>query len=126
MNAALVCAVIEVESSWDTYAIRFEPVFRERYVRALNLPATEEMARSTSWGVMQVMGQVAREHGFRGRFLSEICSPMVGIEIGCVVLAKKLLDASGDVAKGLLLWNGGNDALYPGRVLNKMLRYSQA
>ena len=100
--------------------------FRERYVRALNLPATEEMARSTSWGVMQVMGQVAREHGFRGRFLSEICSPMVGIEIGCVVLAKKLLDASGDVAKGLLLWNGSNDALYPGRVLNKMLRYSQA
>lgn len=50
LNAALVCAVIEVESCWDTYASRFEPLFRERYVRALNLSPTEEIARSTSWG----------------------------------------------------------------------------
>lgn len=126
LNAALVCAVIEEESSWNTYAIRFEPLFRERYVRDLNLPPTEEMARSTSWGLMQVMGQVAREHGFRGRFLSEICGPMVGIEIGCVVLAKKLAGAAGDVAKGLLLWNGGDDPQYPDRVLNKISQYSEA
>ncbi|MGH9574591.1 MAG: transglycosylase SLT domain-containing protein [Candidatus Acidiferrales bacterium] len=126
LNAALVCAVIDVESSWDTYAIRFEPLFRQRYVRALNLSPTEEIARSTSWGVMQVMGQVAREHGFRGRFLSEICSPMVGIEIGCVVLTKNIGDRAGDVAKGLLLWNGGDDGQYPERVLSKMPQYSKA
>lgn len=125
LNAALVCAVIEEESSWNTYAIRFEPLFRERYVTDLKLPPTEEMARSISWGLMQVMGQVAREHGFKGRFLSEICSPMVGIEIGCAVLAKKFADAAGDLAKALLLWNGGADAEYPNRVLNKISQYSE-
>ena len=126
LNSALVCAVIEEESSWDTYAIRYEPLFHRRYVRPLKLPSTEEVARSTSWGLMQVMGQVAREHGFKGRFLSEICSPAVGIEVGCIVLAKKTADASGDVAKTLLLWNGGDNPEYPGRVLNKMLRYSSS
>ena len=81
LNAALVCAVIEEESSWNTYAIRFEPLFRERYVRDLKLSPTEDMARSTSWGLMQVMGQVAREHGFRARFLSEICGPVVALKL---------------------------------------------
>jgi soluble lytic murein transglycosylase-like protein len=126
LNPALVCAVIEEESSWDTYAIRYEPLFDERYVRPLKLTSTEEVSRSISWGLMQVMGQVACEHGFKGRFLSEICSPSVGIQTGCAVLAKKFADAGGDVAKGLLLWNGGDDADYPGRVFNKMSRYCQA
>ncbi len=125
LEPALVCAVIEEESSWDTYAIRYEPLFGERYVKSLNLPPTEEMARSISWGLMQVMGQVAREHGFARRFLSEICSPKIGIEIGCTVLARKFGDAGGDVAKGLLFWNGGGDADYPERVLNRMFHYSQ-
>lgn len=125
LEAALVCAVIEEESSWDTYAIRYEPLFCEHYVRALKLTPTEEVARSTSWGLMQVIGQVAREHGFKGAFLSEICSPKVGIEIGCVVLAKRLADANGDEVKGLLLWNGGGDPEYPARVRNKKSRYSE-
>ncbi|HKQ87273.1 MAG TPA: lytic transglycosylase domain-containing protein [Candidatus Acidoferrales bacterium] len=126
LNPALVCAVIEEESSWDTYAIRYEPLFRRRYVRPLKLPSTEEVARSTSWGLMQVMGQVAREHGFKGRFLSEICSPAVGVEVGCIVFAKKMADAGGDAARTLLLWNGGDNPEYPSRVLNKMLRYSSS
>jgi len=31
---------------------------------------------------MQVMGQVAREHEFVGKFLSALCDPALGIEIG--------------------------------------------
>ena len=64
LDPALVCALIEQESAWDAHAIRYEPGFRSRYVAPLALPATEEVARSISWGLMQVMGQVAREHGF--------------------------------------------------------------
>lgn len=105
--------------------MRYEPLFRERYVRHLRLTPTEEIARSTSWGLMQVMGQVAREHGFEGEFLCEICSPSVGIQIGCIVLANKVECAGGDVRKALLLWNGGDGADYPDRVLAKMPRYSQ-
>lgn len=49
----------------------------------------------------------------------------MGIEIGCIVLAKKIADAGGDVAKALLLWNGGSDTEYPTRVSNRMPPYFQ-
>ncbi|MBZ5501033.1 MAG: transglycosylase SLT domain-containing protein [Acidobacteriia bacterium] len=83
LDPALVCAVVEQESSWDAHAIRYEPAFRARYVAPLALPPTEEIARSISWGLLQVMGQVAREHGFRGKFLSALCDPATGLDIGC-------------------------------------------
>lgn len=35
---------------------------------------------ANQWGVMQVMGGVAREVGFKGSFLTELCDPEVGIE----------------------------------------------
>jgi len=97
-GAALVCAVVEQESAWDTHAIRYEPGFRTRYVAPLGLPPTEEIARSISWGLMQVMGQVAREHGFSGKFLSELCEPATGLDVGCTVLASKLAAAGAQFA----------------------------
>jgi hypothetical protein len=39
---------------------------------------------------MQVMGQVAREHGFNEKFLSAMCEPELGVSTGCEVLAAKL------------------------------------
>ncbi len=99
-GTALVCAIVEQESAWNTYAIRYEPGFRTRYVAPLGLPATEEIARSISWGLMQVMGQVAREHGFTGKFLSALCDPLVGLDIGCAALASKLAVASSLVVGG--------------------------
>ena len=93
LDAPLVCAVIEQESAWDPHAIRYEPAFRTRYVAPLGLPLTEEVARSISWGLMQVMGQVAREHGFGGKFLSALCDPATGLDIGCAVLNAKFAAA---------------------------------
>jgi hypothetical protein len=97
IDAALVCAVIEQESNWDTNAMRYEGAFRTRYVAPLGLPPTEEIARSISWGLMQVMGQVAREHGFAEKFLSGLCLPESGVEVGCAVLADKIAKAGGQV-----------------------------
>ena len=101
--SALVCAVVEQESAWDAHAIRYEPAFRTRYVAPLGLPPTEEVARSISWGLMQVMGQVAREHGFSGKFLSALCEPAAGLDIGCAVLASKLVAARAHAAPSHLL-----------------------
>jgi len=42
---------------------------------------------------MQVMGQVAREHGFEGKFLSALCDPALGLDIGCAALAAKWVEA---------------------------------
>ncbi|HEY0701639.1 MAG TPA: lytic transglycosylase domain-containing protein [Candidatus Acidoferrales bacterium] len=123
LDPALVCAVIEQESAWDPHAMRYEPGFRLRYVAPLRLPPSEEIARSISWGLMQVMGQVAREHEFTGKFLSALCEPDAGIEIGCRVLAAKLAGASGDVSRALQLWNGGANPGYAAQVLARLTAY---
>ncbi len=124
----LVCAICEQESAWDPWAIRYEPAFHKRYVEPLWLKAavrteTEAQARAISWGLMQVMGQTAREHGFLGRFLSELCDPALALEIGCRVLALKLAAARGNVEKALLLWNGGANSDYPRQVLARAEKY---
>jgi soluble lytic murein transglycosylase-like protein len=103
LDPALVCAVVEQESARDAHAIRYEPGFRARYVAPLDLPPTEEIARSISWGMMQVMGQVAREHGFQRPFLSALCDSSAGLTFGCIVLAAKLAATGGDVSRGLAL-----------------------
>jgi soluble lytic murein transglycosylase-like protein len=122
-GTALVCAIVEQESSWDAYAIRYEPAFRTRYVAPLGLPPTEEIARSISWGLMQVMGQVAREHGFQDKFLSVLCDPAAGLDIGCAVLAAKIVAAEGDVDRALQLWNGGANPEYAAQVLARLSNY---
>jgi len=123
LDAALVCAVIEQESAWNAHAIRYEAAFRMRYVAPLGLSPTEEVARSISWGLMQVMGQVARERGFTGNFLSALCDPAAGLAIGCAVLASKLSVAGGEVAQALALWNGGASATYAPDVLARITKY---
>jgi soluble lytic murein transglycosylase-like protein len=123
LDPALVCAVIEQESEWDPRAMRYEPAFRMRYVAPLELSPTEEVARSISWGLMQVIGQVARERGFPGKFLSALCDPASGVEVGCAVLASKLSAAGRDVAQGLALWNGGANANYAPQVLARVGKY---
>lgn len=123
LDPALVCAVVEQESAWDPHAIRYEPAFRMRYVAPLGLSATEEIARSISWGLMQLMGQLARERGFTGHFLSALCDPAAGLDVGCLVLASKLAAAGGEVAQALALWNGGASATYAPDVLARVAKY---
>lgn len=124
LEPALVCAVIEQESAWDTYAVRYEPAFRSRYVAPLGLPATEEISRSISWGLMQVMGQVAREHGFSGKSLAALCNPADGLATGCAVLAAKMAAAGGgSLSRALELWNGGANPEYAAEVLARVTRY---
>jgi len=122
LDPALVCAIVEQESAWDPHAIRYEPAFRTRYVAPLVLPPTEEVARSISWGLMQVMGQVAREHGFSAKSLAALCEPAAGLAIGCAVFAAKLRASANDVHRALTLWNGAN-ANYSAQVLARLAKY---
>lgn len=92
----LVEALVAVESGGDTFAIRFEPRFYDRYIR--NNPAvrakapcsleTERQAQATSWGLMQVMGATARAGGYGAPFLSGLTDPEAGLEAGCAHLAR--------------------------------------
>ena len=127
LEPALVCAVIEQESGWNPWAVRYEPGFLSRYVAPLytagKLSATEAYTRAMSWGLMQVMGQVAREHGFADASLASLCDPAVGLEVGCRVFAAKLAAAEGNVTRALLLWNGAGNWDYPAAVLDRTAHY---
>lgn len=122
LDGALVCAVVEQESNWAEWSIRFEPDFEKRYVDKLHLGLTEACARSISWGLMQLMGEAAREMGFNGK-LASLCDPENGLEWGCRHLKAKLDAHGGDVHAGLLAWNGGGNAEYPDQVMARMENY---
>jgi len=105
----LICGIIEQESNWNTWAMRYEPLFYQKYIAPLiqrgePINQTEAHARATSWGLMQVMGEVARENGFGWTHLSELCDPLVGLEEGCSIFGRKLAAAEGNVRNALLLW----------------------
>ena len=127
LDPALVCAVVEQESGWNPWAIRYEPAFFAKYVANLytnnKISASEAYARGFSWGLMQVMGQVARETGFDATFLSALCDPEQGLATGCKVLRKKFDAMAGDMTRALLAWNGGANPAYAAQVLARKAHY---
>jgi soluble lytic murein transglycosylase-like protein len=127
----LVCAIVEQESSWNPWALRYEPAFYARYIepqlsRGAISHETEARARAFSWGLMQVMGQTAREHGFAESSLASLCDPETALNIGCRVLASKLAAAEDNVARALSLWNGGANLDYSAGVLARVAHYTVA
>ena len=127
LDPALVCAVVEQESAWNPWAVRYEPDFLARYVAPLynagKISATEAYTRSISWGLMQLMGEVARELGCAAPSLAQLCDPATGLEFGCRQLRAKLDASTGDPTRALLAWNGGANQNYPAEVLARVARY---
>ena len=125
LDVAIVAAVAEQESGWNPWATRYEPDFFTRYLMPLGLKdPTEAHARAFSWGLMQIMGQVARENGFNGRFLSELCDPDVGMDLGCRKL-KQCFSMHNSPEASLLAYNGGGNQFYPKQVLARVSSYTQ-
>jgi soluble lytic murein transglycosylase-like protein len=83
----LVAAIVHTESAFNQWAVRYEPSYKYLVGQEGNLSASERMQQMTSWGLMQVMGGVAREYGHTG-FCAQLCDPIVGLNIGCKHLAK--------------------------------------
>ena len=117
IDPGLVQAVCQHESSWNPWSVRYEPVFYQTYVSHMKLPETEKQTRATSWGLMQIMGQVAREKGFDGKYLTELLDPLTGVTYGCKKLKECLDKERGDVRSALLRWNGGGNSAYPDYVI---------
>lgn len=109
VNPLLIAAIIEIESAGNTFAIRYEPgwnYFIETGARGMSR-ATEEYQQKVSWGLMQVMGTVAREHGFDGPFLSALCQPSIGIEYGVRHFRKQLDRYNGSEVDAVAAYNAG-------------------
>lgn len=112
LPAGIVAAIVQVESTANTFASRYEPDYAylwnvkaskpyrvrpedrslDRAPSDFSAPRgvsihTEWISQQTSYGLMQVMGAVARELGFTGTFLTHLCYPATGLDIGCRLLA---------------------------------------
>jgi len=76
---SIVRGVVCQESTGEPTATRYEPAFYQEYIKE-KWPGEKD--RATSWGLMQIMGQTARERGFRGEF-AELLTPEIGLYWGC-------------------------------------------
>ena len=123
LEPEIVAAVCEQESGWDTWATRFEPAFFAKYIVPMTIQIGEGEMRATSFGLMQIMGETAREFGFAGKFLTELCDPDVGVNFGCRKL-QKCFDIHGDPDTALLAYNGGSNPAYPAEVLARISHYT--
>jgi len=126
LDPYIVCAVCEQESSWNPWAVRFEPGFLARYVKPANpvAPTTHEIMQACSFGLMQIMGGVALGLGWRGYFLTNLCDPDMGVDYGC----RKLQQCferypNEDPEKALLAYNGGGNPDYGKQVLGRVVHY---
>lgn len=134
LSPRLIAAIILQESGGNHFATRYEPKFFEKYIRGKNRQTlggyfpdqsicnltTELYLRSTSFGAMQIMGQVAREQGFIADYLAELYEPETNIDIGAKFFAHLLKQKNNNVEAALLKWNGGGNPKYPTEVMAKM------
>lgn len=67
----------------------------------------EWWGQQASWGLLQVMGAVAREHGFLGSYLPQLCDPLLGLEAGARHVAQLLVWAHDNPWQALAAYNGG-------------------
>jgi len=79
IDADLIEAFCMTESSGNPHAIRYEDAFYQRYTENMAFSESEDKGRATSYGLMQIMGEVARELGFKGAF-TELFDPATGLE----------------------------------------------
>jgi soluble lytic murein transglycosylase-like protein len=158
LDPQLVLGLVDVESSGDRWAWNPEPRYRYFWNVRANLPfrsvsaaeiATEIppsdfpslagdrdqewWAQQASWGLMQIMGATARENGFSGRYLTQLCEIDLNLRIGCTILKNLKGWSKGDMARMLAAYNGGRrgnivppyrNVAYATKVINRSIRYA--
>jgi len=136
LNPAFVAAICKTETNFNSDAIRYEPMFKWLNMK-LKRPKTisvetERIGQKTSWGMMQIMGVVARELGFAGWF-PELSIPDSGIKFGCKHLArlkKQFRIPDNDLASLAAAYNAGSPRKKNGKFKNqgyvdKVLKYTE-
>lgn len=107
LDADLVQAVCEVESSGKTHAYRFEPGFWTRYLQDKpEWDGANPERVSASYGLMQCMYPVAKELGYHD-LPEHLFAPLTGLHWGCKKLRTLIDWAGGDIEQALAAYNGG-------------------
>lgn len=89
---SIVLAIVEVESNFNPFAVRYEPHYRYAKVIQGLKPhdcsiETEIMLQKTSFGLFQIMGGTARYMGFNG-WLTKLLIPTINVRYGVLWLSK--------------------------------------
>jgi len=111
LDPALVWAICKQESGMNPLAVRHEPAYKWVCKPVENKPHgcsldTERMLQKTSFGLMQVMGAVFREYGFKGWLSEIITQPALQLEYGCKHLKRKLAKYGSE--GGIVAYNSGS------------------
>lgn len=108
----LVYSIAEVESAHSHWAVRYEKGWKyffetKQNAARLNISEeTEHVLQACSWGILQVMGSVARELGFK-RELPKLCQPTYGLFFGIKKLAS-IADRYDSVEQVIAAYNAGS------------------
>lgn len=95
LDADLVAAVVEQESSGRFHAYRFEANFYAQYLAGNPMYAAREPREvAASYGLMQILYTTAVEHGFGGDPW-DLFNPALSLEYGCLHLASLFTWARG-------------------------------
>lgn len=93
LDSRLVGAIICTESAGNECTTRYESGWKyfyqqDEYAKTLGITVNTEMVhQATSWGLMQIMGSVAREQGFADH-LNKLTNPNTNLIYGCSFLVK--------------------------------------
>ncbi len=126
IEVELILAFIQVESNFNPYAHRFEahwryalPEDQQRKFAALCgiTLTTENVDECTSFGLMQVMGSVARELGYVSNLL-HLCEPEIGIHYGCLKLGLNLKKYP-QMTDAVSAYNQGSPRMAAGQYANQ-------
>lgn len=129
----VVYAIVEIESAWIPQAVRYEPHYTylcdiEKNARANKISReTEQRLQMFSFGLMQVMGGLARSLQFQGSLIS-LFEIGPNVHVGCKFLSQlmKKYDSLEDVVAS---YNAGSprrndDGLYFNQAyVNKFLAH---
>lgn len=121
VDPVLVQAIVCQESGGDNTAIRFEfgfyenPVVRKEAKQfskdhgGIPTYETELVARSLSYGLMQIMGQVAREVGLESKFLTILIDAQENLHWGMTLLQRRISHSkfNNDTSWIIKSWNAG-------------------
>jgi len=111
LDPILVKAIAYAESSCNPKAVRYEKNYRylfdvKEFAKKCRISVeSEEVLQKMSFGLLQIMGAVARERGFDG-YLTDLCDPMIGLFWGCKHLELLFQKYKGDDA--IAAWNAGS------------------
>lgn len=118
-----ICAIIQIESNWDPWAIRYEPhyrwVYKPAYFSKLHRVTfeTENAMQCMSFGLAQVMLSVGRELGYDGP-ASQFILPEHSLKYG-ILKFRQLLGKYNYTMDAIAAYNAGSPRKKDGLYVNQ-------